>query len=231
MICNDDVNQVLATILDPEMPINLIDLGIIAAVRIRSVVNAAGIPRAAVKADAVSPGPSGGMSVTAAAPAVVEIDVTPTFVGCPALAVIEREIRTRVGALPGVSRVAVQFIHAPPWSVDRISPAGRAALRAFGVTVPEQPAGGAPPCRSRGPHSVNVNAVGAALQAAAAECKPGASSPNVPLVEISIPERLPECPFCGSSETRIESRFGPTRCKMICYCPACKNTFEHLKRV
>ena len=31
--------------------------------------------------------------------------------------------------------------------------------------------------------------------------------------------------------TRLDSSFGPTRCRMICYCNACRNTFEHLKRV
>lgn len=39
------------------------------------------------------------------------------------------------------------------------------------------------------------------------------------------------CPFCESSSTRMESPFGPTRCRMIYYCEACKNTFEHMKKV
>ena len=39
------------------------------------------------------------------------------------------------------------------------------------------------------------------------------------------------CPFCDSRSTRLESPFGPTRCRSVYYCPACKNTFEHMKRV
>ena len=39
------------------------------------------------------------------------------------------------------------------------------------------------------------------------------------------------CPFCDSSETSMESPFGPTRCRMIYYCRACRNAFEHLKRL
>ena len=39
------------------------------------------------------------------------------------------------------------------------------------------------------------------------------------------------CPFCQSDDTTLESLFGPTRCRSIYYCRACRNTFEHLKRV
>ncbi len=40
-----------------------------------------------------------------------------------------------------------------------------------------------------------------------------------------------KCPFCGSDRTSLDSMFGPTRCRMIYYCAACRNTFEHMKRV
>jgi len=39
------------------------------------------------------------------------------------------------------------------------------------------------------------------------------------------------CPWCGSHETRLDSPFGPTRCRTIQYCEACQNTFEHMKRL
>ena len=39
------------------------------------------------------------------------------------------------------------------------------------------------------------------------------------------------CPFCDSDQTTLESMFGPTRCRMIFYCSACRNTFEHMKKV
>ncbi len=41
----------------------------------------------------------------------------------------------------------------------------------------------------------------------------------------------PLCPYCGSADVRRESPFGPTRCKMIYHCAACRSPFEHLKRV
>ena len=40
-----------------------------------------------------------------------------------------------------------------------------------------------------------------------------------------------KCPFCQSNETSLDSLFGPTRCRMIYYCQACQNSFEHMKRI
>jgi ring-1,2-phenylacetyl-CoA epoxidase subunit PaaD len=155
MVSEEAVREVLRTINDPEMPISIVDLGIVEAVHVE---------------------PSG-----------VRIDLLPTFVGCPALPAIEEEVRRRVGQLPSVERVEVRFLFDPAWTVDRINPAGREALRQMGVTVPGEEL-----------------------------------PPNAP---------APVCPFCGSSRVRLENAFGPTRCRMIYYCEACRNPFEHLKRV
>jgi ring-1,2-phenylacetyl-CoA epoxidase subunit PaaD len=38
-----------------------------------------------------------------------------------------------------------------------------------------------------------------------------------------------ECPYCGSSYTKMENLFGPTACRSILYCKQCKNPFEALK--
>ncbi|MDP7028638.1 MAG: phenylacetate-CoA oxygenase subunit PaaJ [Phycisphaerales bacterium] len=37
------------------------------------------------------------------------------------------------------------------------------------------------------------------------------------------------CPYCGSDRTRLDSPFGPTRCRAIHFCEACRNQFEHMK--
>lgn len=38
-----------------------------------------------------------------------------------------------------------------------------------------------------------------------------------------------ECPRCGSAETELVSRFGPTSCKALYKCNSCKEPFEHFK--
>jgi ring-1,2-phenylacetyl-CoA epoxidase subunit PaaD len=37
------------------------------------------------------------------------------------------------------------------------------------------------------------------------------------------------CPWCGSEETRLDSPFGPTPCRAIHWCAACRNPFEAVK--
>lgn len=39
------------------------------------------------------------------------------------------------------------------------------------------------------------------------------------------------CPFCGSRNTALESIFGPTLCRAIHYCNACRQSFEQFKPV
>ena len=50
---------------------------------------------------------------------------------------------------------------------------------------------------------------------------------------VSGPDALEkvECPFCKSTETDLESIFGPTLCRSIHYCRACLQSFEHFKSV
>ena len=39
------------------------------------------------------------------------------------------------------------------------------------------------------------------------------------------------CPWCGSSETRLENLFGPTPCRSLRYCASCRQPFEQLKTI
>lgn len=63
----------------------------------------------------------------------VRVDLIPTFAGCPALHAMKQEIETRLGAI-GARSVEVVVLLSPPWTTDRISPAGRRKLREFGLS-------------------------------------------------------------------------------------------------
>lgn len=66
----------------------------------------------------------------------VEVDLVPTFSGCPALAFIAADVRTAVGALVGVDDIEVRFVAEPPWTPERITPAARRRIAdSFGVGV------------------------------------------------------------------------------------------------
>jgi ring-1,2-phenylacetyl-CoA epoxidase subunit PaaD len=71
----------------------------------------------------------------------VEVDLLPTFAGCPALDVIREDVEAAVRPLAGPRTVRVRFVHSPPWTSDRITPAGREALRSYGVAPPGEGGG------------------------------------------------------------------------------------------
>jgi ring-1,2-phenylacetyl-CoA epoxidase subunit PaaD len=39
------------------------------------------------------------------------------------------------------------------------------------------------------------------------------------------------CPYCGSTETRLDNIFGPTPCRSIRYCESCRQPFEQFKTI
>jgi ring-1,2-phenylacetyl-CoA epoxidase subunit PaaD len=44
------------------------------------------------------------------------------------------------------------------------------------------------------------------------------------------PENV-RCPYCGSAEVAMDSAFGPTLCRSLFYCRACRQPFESFKAV
>jgi ring-1,2-phenylacetyl-CoA epoxidase subunit PaaD len=121
----------------------------------------------------------------------VRVQLLPTFAGCPALDAIDQDVRHAVAAAAPGKGIEVRFVHSPPWTSDRITPAGQEALRAYGLTPPS-----------------------------------GAGPVRVALGGLRRPAR---CPFCGSEETDLESAFGPTLCRSVHFCRACRNPFEAFK--
>jgi ring-1,2-phenylacetyl-CoA epoxidase subunit PaaD len=130
------------------------------------------------------------VEVTAAA---VEVDLLPTFVGCPAKDVIGEDVRSALDRVAGGREVTVRFVHDPPWTTDRITERGRARLREFGIA----------------PHWDR-----------------SASTPvTIPLLTAApVP-----CPYCGSDDTVMESRWGPTPCRTQHWCRSCRNPYEGFK--
>lgn len=107
------------------------------------------------------------VTVTAAE---VQVDFTPTFSGCPALAAMRDAITARLTAL-GAPRVRVNTVLHPPWTSDWITEAARAKLKAFGLAPPVRHGGDlnlifldaaqCPRCESH--HTKLQNAFGATL--------------------------------------------------------------------
>ena len=64
------------------------------------------------------------------------VTITPTYSGCPATEVIERDIRQALDSA-GYRGVTVETALAPPWTTDWISEEGRAALARYGIAPPD----------------------------------------------------------------------------------------------
>src|SRR6266545_1690291 len=54
---------------------------------------------------------------------------------------------------------------------------------------------------------------------------PPAPRPAQPL------QRVFRCPYCGSTDTTLENLFGPTPCRSVRYCNACRQPFEQFKTI
>jgi ring-1,2-phenylacetyl-CoA epoxidase subunit PaaD len=131
--------------------------------------------------------------------ATVEVELLPTFSGCPATDMIERDVVAAVEVVEGVERVRVRFRYSPPWTPDRIDDEGREQLRRFGIAPP----GGE----------------------VAGRVRPDGRQ-TLPL---AIADDVRPCPYCGSRDTVRESSFGPTPCRDVRFCAACQQPFEAFK--
>jgi metal-sulfur cluster biosynthetic enzyme len=100
---NGQLWAALSEIQDPEMPVNLVDLGVIYAVEEHD--------------------------------GIVDVDLTFTAMGCPASEFILDDVRERLLREPGVKEVRVQVVWDPPWTVARMTQAGRDSLEAWGLAV------------------------------------------------------------------------------------------------
>ena len=46
---------------------------------------------------------------------------------------------------------------------------------------------------------------------------------------VQLQSAVSRCPYCGSTETKLENIFGPTPCRSIRYCTSCRQPFEQFK--
>jgi ring-1,2-phenylacetyl-CoA epoxidase subunit PaaD len=67
----------------------------------------------------------------------IEVELLPTFVGCPALEVIRASVEEALAPL-GLA-TAVEFTWRVPWTSDRITPTGRERLARSGFAPPAEP--------------------------------------------------------------------------------------------
>jgi metal-sulfur cluster biosynthetic enzyme len=105
----DEIDEAMRDVVDPELGINVVDLGLVYDVR-------------------VDEGDGG---------AVVTIDMTLTSAACPLTDVIEDQAHSALtgGPKPLASEIKINWVWMPPWGPDKITDEGREQLRALGFNV------------------------------------------------------------------------------------------------
>jgi len=48
---------------------------------------------------------------------------------------------------------------------------------------------------------------------------------------VQLQSHVHRCPYCGSTETKLENLFGPTPCRSLRYCTSCRQPFEQFKTI
>ena len=136
-------------------------------------------------------------------PGRVEVELSPTYTGCPAIEAMSADIE-RVLHEHGIPEVTVRPVLSPAWSTDDITDEGRRKLREFGI---------APPRTTRAP----AGPVALTLS---------------PTRHADAPAEEPlACPHCGSTDTELLSRFSSTACKALRRCLSCREPFDHFKEL
>ena len=65
----------------------------------------------------------------------VEVKMTFTAIGCPAIDMIIEDVKEALVKLYGVRKVDVEVVWSPPWTKDKITSTGREVLQYYGVGV------------------------------------------------------------------------------------------------
>ena len=100
-VTEQDVLSALRSCYDPEIPVNIVDLGLIYKVNFT--------PAEDEKQD-------------------VAVDMTLTAQGCPEHVNISAQVKSRLEQLPGIRNCAVNVVWTPPWTPERLSPEARKQL-------------------------------------------------------------------------------------------------------
>ncbi len=123
MLTEKAIWSILEEVCDPEIPVlSIADLGIIRQIHVYTTDNTPhteNLPHA---------------------PESIEVVITPTYSGCPAMNTIAAEI---IAALKrhGAGEVRVRTVLSPPWTTDWISTAGRDKLLRYGIAPPIESTG------------------------------------------------------------------------------------------
>jgi len=132
----------------------------------------------------------------------LEVVITPTYSGCPAMSQIAEDVGHALD-VAGLAPYRIATVLAPAWTTDWMTEEAREKLRAYGI---------APPTGNCG---------------SASEHAPGPQEKVLRFMPRALP--APSCPRCGSAHTERLAQFGSTACKALYRCLDCREPFDYFK--
>jgi ring-1,2-phenylacetyl-CoA epoxidase subunit PaaD len=144
----------------------------------------------------------------------LEVIITPTYSGCPAMGQIEDDVHNLLQAHGLKGKVKTQL--APAWTTDWITPEAKEKLRAYGIAPPHS--GADHDCQTLNGNSNGSGASSIIQFAARSASNPGRHE------QLAVP-----CPQCNSDNTTETSHFGSTACKALYRCLDCMEPFDYFK--
>ncbi len=142
---------------------------------------------------------------------VVEVVVTPTYSGCPAIGQIEDDIRTALTPFASEAGFGLRMVTqlAPAWTTDWMDEDALIKLKNYGIS---------PPKKTNFDHSV--------IQFMS---KRVAYNPNITRPSGKNDVNIVPCPLCDSLNTTETSHFASTACKALYKCLDCLEPFDYFK--
>ena len=102
----EKIYEILESVSDPEIPVlSVLDLGIVRDVKVDEATGS------------------------------VEVVITPTYSGCPAMDFIEVNVRAALQE-HGIEAVKITTVLSPAWTTDWLTASGKAKLKAYGIAPP-----------------------------------------------------------------------------------------------
>lgn len=108
MVDTEAVREALRDVYDPEIPVNIVDLGLVYDISERE--------------DAAN---------------AVHIEMTLTSMGCPVADSIKRNVSVAAESVEGIESATVELVYEPPWSPADASDDGKAQLQSLGIRIPD----------------------------------------------------------------------------------------------
>jgi len=94
-VTENEVYSALRKCMDPEIPVNIVELGLVYGVQVKPENNN------------------------------VDIRMTMTTRGCPLHDTLVSDVKRNVGKISGIGNIEVQIVWDPPWSIEKMDPAAR----------------------------------------------------------------------------------------------------------